>query len=277
MVGQGWDGISMGFSNRNLLSFEWVMPDGEIVQVGSFDATGDDFLGDGPGPSMRGIIRGFAGALGGIGVFTRAAVKLYPWDGPPALEHSGTSPGYFTEIPEHHTAMVLAVHDWKGMGDLDYQVGEAGIAAYLGRNAPALMAGVITTDNNEAADAYGIPIMHELYYSLMCVMTAAHADEAAYKRRVTRKIVGDLGGGTLSNELSPAAIRSLVGAVSAVGRRVGPRGFMRSIPGMVRLLVRDGRLYGWSRFGVSLASLVYQSLVRSGMNMRGVFRFAGTF
>ncbi len=277
MMGQGWDGVSMGFSNRNLLGFEWVMPDGEIVQVGSFDASGDDFLGDGPGPSLRGIIRGFAGALGGLGVFTRAAVKLYPWDGPATLDQSGTSPCYYTEIPAHHTAAVLLVNDWKGMAELGYRLGEAEIASHLGRNAPALMAGVITIDNNEAAEAYQVPLMHELYYSLMCVMTAAHADEAAYKRKVLRKILADLGGGMLSNDLSPAAVGSLLRAVLTIGRRIGVAAGLRSLPALLQLLARDGQRYGWSRLGRTLPSVVYQSLVRSGMNMRGVFRFAGTF
>ena len=277
MMGQGWDGVSMGFSNRNLLGFEWVMPDGEIVQVGSFDAAGDDFAGDGPGFSIRGVIRGFAGALGGLGVFTRAAIKLYPWEGPAQLEATGTSPHYDVRIPAHHTAAVVAVNDWDGMAELGYRIGEAGIAAYLGRNAPAVMAGVLATDNNEGADLYRVPFMHEMYYALMCVMTAKHAEEAAWQRRVLRRIAADLGGGVLSNDVSPAGVRSLLGLVRALSRRVGAGGILRSVPHAARLLLRDARRYGVSRLGAALPSLLYQSLVRSGMNMRGVFRFAGTF
>jgi hypothetical protein len=277
MMGQGWDGVSMGFSNRNLLGFEWVMPDGEIVQVGSFDASGEDFLGDGPGFSIRGVVRGFAGALGGLGVFTRAAIKLYPWEGPPQLAYAGTSPSYDMRIPPHHTAAVVLVNDWDGMAELGYRLGEAGIASYLGRNAPALMAGVLATDNNEAAELYRVPFMHEMYYALMCILTARHADEAAWQRRVLRKIAADLGGGVLSNDISPAGVFSLLGLIRAVARRVGIAGILRSIPHATRLLLRDARRYGVTRLGATMPSLLYQSLVRSGMNMRGVFRFAGTF
>jgi len=100
--GHGPDGLVYGFSGRNLLGFEWVLPDGEIVQVGSFDSSAAMFAGDGPGPSIRGIIRGFAGAMGGLGIFTKAAVKLYPWDGPPQIKMAGKVPNQMTTIPEHH-------------------------------------------------------------------------------------------------------------------------------------------------------------------------------
>ncbi|RME50530.1 MAG: FAD-binding oxidoreductase [Deltaproteobacteria bacterium] len=277
VMGQGMDGISMGFSNRNLLGFEWVTPTGEIVEVGAFDAAGDDFIGDGPGFSIRGIIRGFAGAFGGLGVFTRCAVKLYPWDGPEHLECEGASPNYFMPIPEHHTAAVLLVNDWEGMAELGYAVGEAEIASHLTRNAPSLLAAALSTDNNEAADLYTIPMIHELYYALITVMTAKHAEEARYKRRVMREIVKSCGGGWLSNDLSPAGIVATLRFMRTILRQVGARRFLASLPGFVRLLLREGRRYGWHRTPEALPALIYQSVVRAGMNMRGVFRFAGTF
>ena len=218
MMGQGWDGVSMGFSNRNLLGFEWVTPEGEIVRVGSFDAAGEDFAGDGPGPSFRGVVRGFAGALGGIGVFTRAAVKLYPWSGPRVLEHSGASPDYLMRVPEHCTAGVLIVKDWAAMAELGYRLGEAGICDYLGRNAPSLLAGVLTTDNNDAAQVYGIPMLHELYYTLVVVLTAEHAEEARYKRAALYEILDSMNGGFLSNDRSLAGVRQTARFFATIGR-----------------------------------------------------------
>lgn len=277
MMGQGWDGISMGFSNRNLLGFEWVTPEGELVQVGSFDAAGDDFAGDGPGFSLRGVIRGFAGALGGLGVFTRAAIKLYPWEGPERLELTGRSPSYHTAIPAHHTAAVLLVDDWRGMAELGYRLGEAEVCTYLGRNAPALMAGVLAVDNNEAAALYGAPLLHELYYSLMIVMTARHADEARYQRRVVTQILREVGGGWLSNDFSPGGLAALGRFVRVALRRIGLRGMARSVPALLRLLRRDAATYGWAKLRDALPATIYQTMLRSGMNMRGIFRQAGTF
>lgn len=277
MMGQGMDGISMGFSNRNLLGFEWVTPDGQIVQVGSFDASGTDFLGDGPGFSIRGIIRGFAGALGGLGVFTRAAVKLYPWEGPPALKISGCSPDYYAEIPEHHTAAVLLVKDWKGMAELGYRLAESGIIDHFVRNAPSVLAGVLTTDNNEAADVYAIPMLHELYYSVIVVMTARSPKEAAYKRRTLRTILRECGGGWLSNDMSPMGGWYIMRFLNATLRQIGTLNLLRSLPGFVGLVARDAKKYGWRKAPFLLSSTAYQSVVRAGMNMRGIFRFAGTF
>ena len=118
--GHGPDGLVYGFAGRNLLGFEWVMPDGEIVQVGAFDSSQEMFSGDGPGPSIRGIIRGFAGAMGGLGIFTKASVKLYPWDGPQKIAMVGKVPNQITTIPEHHIVGALAVKGWKEMADLGY-------------------------------------------------------------------------------------------------------------------------------------------------------------
>ncbi|MBI2889566.1 MAG: FAD-binding oxidoreductase [Nitrospirae bacterium] len=277
MMGQGMDGVSMGFSNRNLLGFEWVTPDGEIVQVGSFDVAGDDFLGDGPGFSIRGIIRGFAGALGGLGVFTRAAVKLYPWYGPPAFEQNGVSPYYHLRIPDHHTAAVLLVNDWRGMAELGRRIGEAGIADHLTRNAPSLMAGAVTADNNEAVEVYRIPMLHEMYYNLIIVMTALHDDEARWRRKVLRKILSDLRGGMLSNDLSLGGTTALLGFVRTVARRIGWGGLLKSMPSFLKLMMRDAERFGWGAVPDGLPSMMYQAVVRAGMNMRGVFRFAGTF
>ena len=60
--------------------------------MGSAEAGGGWFSADGPGPSLRGILRGQSGANGGHGVITKAAVKLYPWYGPGEWEMKGPLP-----------------------------------------------------------------------------------------------------------------------------------------------------------------------------------------
>jgi glycolate oxidase len=67
---------------RNVLGVEWVLPTGEVLNLGSGEYGGDMFSADGPGFSLRGILRGRTGANGGHGVITKASVKLYPWYGP---------------------------------------------------------------------------------------------------------------------------------------------------------------------------------------------------
>ena len=58
---------SASYGERNLLAVEWVTPDGEIVRLGSLGSSNEWFCGDGPGPSLRGIIRGNVVPLGGLG------------------------------------------------------------------------------------------------------------------------------------------------------------------------------------------------------------------
>ena len=67
---------------RNVLGVEWVLPTGEVLRMGTGESGGDLFSADGPGFSLRGILRGRTGANGGHGVITKASVKLYPWYGP---------------------------------------------------------------------------------------------------------------------------------------------------------------------------------------------------
>ena len=87
--GLGHSGIYMSYSPRNILGMEWVTPEGEIVKIGSWGSGLDVFVGDGPGPSLRGIVRGGIGAFSGLGIFTKCSLKLYNWPGPPEIKADG--------------------------------------------------------------------------------------------------------------------------------------------------------------------------------------------
>ena len=99
--GCGNTSISSDFGGRVPLGVEWVLPDGEILRLGSLGTGSGWFSGDGPGPSLRGVMRGYGGATGGIGVITTAAVKLQPWYGPQVLKVSGKPNVYTYDIPEN--------------------------------------------------------------------------------------------------------------------------------------------------------------------------------
>jgi glycolate oxidase len=99
--GVGNDSIYMAYSARNVLSVEWVLPDGELLKLGSLGSDLGWFVGDGPGPSLRGILRGAAGALSGLGIITKCALKLYDWSGPPVIETTGVLLTAQSKIPEN--------------------------------------------------------------------------------------------------------------------------------------------------------------------------------
>jgi hypothetical protein len=125
--GAGPDCAYMGFGDENLLGLEWVMPTGEILRTGSLGSRLGWFSGEGPGPGVRGIIRGVIGTRGAMGVFTRCAVKLYPWPGPKTLPVKGTVPAYQADLPDNLRAYTLAFPDWRAWADGCHQIWDAGI------------------------------------------------------------------------------------------------------------------------------------------------------
>ena len=67
------------------------MPDGEIVKMGSLAAGDDPFWGEGIGPDLRGIMRGYTGLLGCLGICTKMAIKTLPFQ-PEVPQPTGVSP-----------------------------------------------------------------------------------------------------------------------------------------------------------------------------------------
>ena len=101
LIGDGWSPLShrIGLPHRRILGTEMVMPDGEILRMGSL-ATGDDpFWGEGPGPDLRGMLRGYTGLRGCLGIVTRMAIKTLPFQ-PERLEPTGISPNTALTLPE---------------------------------------------------------------------------------------------------------------------------------------------------------------------------------
>ncbi len=101
---------------RNVLGVEWVLPTGEVLNLGSGENGGDLFSADGPGFSLRGILRGRTGANGGHGVITKASVKLYPWYGPSKwwqTKQPGepASAGQLDKVPEGYRVYVPTFPD----------------------------------------------------------------------------------------------------------------------------------------------------------------------
>jgi glycolate oxidase len=276
VFGHGWDGISMGFSNRNLLGVEWVTPDGRIAQLGSCDSSGSYFSGDGPGISLRGAMRGFGGAFGGLGVFTKAAIKIYPWYGPKELTTTGTSPEYITDVPEHHGAGLLVVDSWEKVADVGYALGEAEIVDLLGRNAPSLTTAIMTADNNAFAEVYDIPMLHDMYYALAFVIIGRDAEDYRYRMKTVKKIVKQAGGGLMLDGSGLSNLYWTARTLRAFARANGWLPLLRSLPRMAALA--RGAVQGIDPDVLARRNdSLYGGLIRNGMQMRGVFRFGGSF
>jgi len=121
-----------GFGDKYALSVEWVLPDGELLRLGSLSSGGGWFCGDGPGPSLRGLLRGEYGALGAMGVITKAATKLWDLPGLNSMPIQGSYPDF--QLDELPSTMEVYLLTWKSRekrGEAILKLGEEGIGYHL--------------------------------------------------------------------------------------------------------------------------------------------------
>ena len=112
----------MGGNAENVLGMEWVTPEGEIVRTGSLGSGDGWFCSEGPGPSVRAICRGTLGSRGGLGVYTKCAVKLAPHLGQTEWNVHGTAPAYRLPVHENMRVYTLAVPDWDAWAEIYYRI-----------------------------------------------------------------------------------------------------------------------------------------------------------
>jgi hypothetical protein len=133
LIGDGWSPLShrIGLPHRRILGTELVLPDGEIVKMGSL-ANGDDpFWGDGPGPDLRGLLRGFTGLRGCLGIVTKMAIKTLPFQ-PEPLVPTGISPNTGLALPQKRVKWInYQVPNKAAQVKAMFEVGKAEIAGAI--------------------------------------------------------------------------------------------------------------------------------------------------
>jgi glycolate oxidase len=220
-LGPGPDSIYMGHSSENLLAMEWVMPTGDILRTGSLGSGAGWFCGDGPGPSLRGIARGRRGAWGGLGVFTKCAVKLSPWPGPAVMPVEGMIPAYNSPLPENFRAYTLAFPTWESYADAYNKIydAEIGYIAHrqfnlLGEEVwPAYIMRFIdptkTTDDLE--ELLELPEIQRLKVegrrSFQLVLAGVTPRDIEYQKKALNEILAETGGRIVSKMAEPAMER----------------------------------------------------------------------
>jgi glycolate oxidase len=197
MHGTNTQAISQGWGGRNALGVEWVLPTGDILRLGAAGSGAGWFSGDGPGPSLRGIMRGAAGAQSGIGVFTKCAIHLHPWAGPSEMILQGVSPYYETDVPPLFEYHILEWPDWDKCANGLYKISEAGIAFALHKTGgPGSCGPIVTGSNNDYYEKWeelkGLP-----WASWAIVMAANTPAEHEYQTKALEKILEDTGGSIL--------------------------------------------------------------------------------
>ena len=131
MLGDGWSPLSyrIGLPHRRILGTELVLPDGELVKMGSLAVGDDPFWGDGFGPDLRGLLRGFTGLRGCLGIVTRMAIKLLPFQ-PEKLEPTGISPNTTLQLPPKRVKWInFTMPDKESMKNAMFEMARAEIGA----------------------------------------------------------------------------------------------------------------------------------------------------
>jgi glycolate oxidase len=130
LIGDGWSPLShrIGLPHRRILGSETVLPDGEILHTGSLATGSDPFWGEGPGPDLRGMLRGYTGLRGCLGIVTKMAVKILPFQ-PERLVPTGISPNTALALPEKRVKWInFTMRGKEAMQQAMYDIAEAEVA-----------------------------------------------------------------------------------------------------------------------------------------------------
>jgi FAD/FMN-containing dehydrogenase len=130
LIGDGWSPLShrIGLPHRRILGTEVVLPDGELLRTGSLATGSDPFWGEGPGPDLRGILRGYTGLRGCLGIVTKMALKILPFQ-PERLVPTGVSPNTALALPEKRVKWInFTMRSSDAMQKAMYDIGEAEVA-----------------------------------------------------------------------------------------------------------------------------------------------------
>jgi glycolate oxidase len=228
--GTGASGVSTSCGDRNTLAVEWVAPDGELLQFGSLGAGAGWFCGDGPGPSLRGIIRGTQGVMGGLGIFTKCGVKLFPYDGPPEPEIEGYSPYYrLKEMWPRYAIHHPIFPDWDRLIEAAVRLGESEIATMIFR-LPLPMLNEALSGTGDEAEVLLAQMQEESAGrpGFLIIIAGATEPEFEYRKKVLAAILEATGGVYLSHIEKDEVQRQILwaetrfsGAVREAFRAVG--------------------------------------------------------
>ncbi|MDD2735537.1 MAG: FAD-binding oxidoreductase [Desulfuromonadaceae bacterium] len=195
--GQGPTGFTTSCNQRNLLGAEWVSPTGDLHRIGSPGSDAGWSCGDGPGPDFRGLLRGFTGAAGGLGIFTRIGYKLYPWPAKEKLKKTGKLPVVGVETPENYKFHFAYWESWDEMTEAAYHIMESEVAYSTVRIPQDWWGWFLTPTNNEFYRRFQdgtLPITREHGMHWATLIAGRTKTDFEYKNKVFQKIVADTNG-----------------------------------------------------------------------------------
>ena len=182
--------------SRYLLGYEWVTPTGEVIKVGSLASDCGWFCADGPGPSLRGLIRGFSGWSGGLGIVTKIAIGLDAWKGPRVLPTEGHSPDYKIPFPQDcHKVFIFKFPTLDNVRDAMIEMGKAEIGFAVLKFFYATEAVLYTVSANDFWELWNSGLYQkELQQALWVYLAAWTPEELEYEERIMWDIINEMGG-----------------------------------------------------------------------------------
>lgn len=181
-------------ANRYLLSVEMVTPDGEIVRTGSLGNGSGWFCPDGPGPGLRGIIKGYFGNHCQLGIITKAAIALNPCKGPKEIVTAGRVPHTKTYLKDDKSAVYAFTYDnLDGLMDAILKIGEAEIGSTVQKFFYMTLAMMMTDSANSFFDIWD-DIKAEMAKPLVVHLATNSPEELAYEEKILNDIIRETGG-----------------------------------------------------------------------------------
>ncbi len=263
---------SGSYGERNQLAIEWVTGEGEIIRLGSLGSSGEWFSGDGPGPSLRGIVRGNTTPLGGLGVFTKAAQKVYHWPGPAKFPIEGISPRYApSHIPDGFMIRYLSFASIDKLIEAVRRIGESEIGFELmGFNA-AMMAANVSTSNQEDAMYFRQFTDSVQGPGFMIMIAGTSPRDFQYKKRVLQRIMEETGARSLKAVEDP---KIGAGFLWRFIRTVGSIRETARASGCVAPVVGGTDIFPLMTKYILDVSNVKQQLIRKGLSLdEGTYPF----
>jgi hypothetical protein len=266
--GAGPSSIWTGSNTQNLLALEWVMPNGEILHTGSLGSGCGWFCGEGPGPSLRGICRGAQGARGGMGVYTKCALKVAHWPGPLGLPINGTIPAYRSPVPENFRAYSLAFPSWEAYADAHYKIYDNELGYFFHRQfsmlgsdvAPAfwLMYNDPTKTLSDMEEMVKKPeikkLIEEMRRCFQLVLAGRSLRDIEYQDRVLDQILAETGGWKVARMCEP----DLADFTYLYLLRLGHKN--------LNLVYTGGWLGSWTQAGTPDYVIKYRPIAEAGLN-----------
>ena len=207
--------LKYGQLNRNLISARIVLPDGEVLDVGSRSLPqAGDFWEYGPGPDLLGLMRGGAGSNG---IVTEITVKLHSWVGGDRLPEVPAGRPSLPDVhqprydspppPDNYKLIWIEFPDMASEIKTLHQISHSGVA--IGLNATGVYSAYYCSQTQEMTDRRTEEGFFPPFNCYVIIAGITSPRQLVYEEKVIRQIAEETGGRILSQEYKAEVLQAL--------------------------------------------------------------------